>query len=100
GTKHTDAMEELAERHAREVFRSAFASLKPLSGHLAGFLLLQACCKRGDRILVISAAHGGYDGYMPGFLPEYLGLDVQFLPFDPQGPVLAGDGQLPVADPR
>jgi len=84
GTKHTDAVEELAERHAREVFRSAFASLKPLSGHLAGFLLLQACCKRGDRILVISAAHGGYDGYMPGFLPEYLGLDVQFLPFDPR----------------
>jgi len=57
-------------------------SLKPLSGHLAGFMLLQACCKRGDRILVISAAHGGYDGYMPGFLPEYLGLTVDFLPFD------------------
>ena len=84
GTKHTDAMEELAERRARELFHSTFASLKPLSGHLAGFLLLQACCKRGDRILVVSAAHGGYDGYMPGFLPEYLGLEVNFLPFDPR----------------
>ncbi|TLZ84833.1 MAG: serine hydroxymethyltransferase [Methanobacteriota archaeon] len=82
GTKHTDAMEALSERYARDLFRSAFASLKPLSGHLAGFMLLQACCKRGDRILVVSSAHGGYDGYMPGYLPEYLGLTVDFLPFD------------------
>jgi glycine hydroxymethyltransferase len=82
GTKHTDAMEALSERYARDLFQSTHASLKPLSGHLAGFMLLQACCKRGDRILVISAAHGGYDGYMPGFLPEYLGLTVDFLPFD------------------
>ena len=82
GTKHTDAVEALSERFARDLFRSAFASLKPLSGHLAGFMLLQACCKRGDRILVVSSAHGGYDGYMPGYLPEYLGLTVDFLPFD------------------
>jgi glycine hydroxymethyltransferase len=82
GTKHTDAMETLSEQYARDLFRSAHASLKPLSGHLAGFMLLQACCKKGDHILVISSAHGGYDGYMPGFLPEYLGLAVDFLPFD------------------
>ncbi len=82
GTKGTDAMEALAESLAREVFGVAHASLKPLSGHLAGFLMLQACTKRGDRIMVISAEHGGYDGYMPGFLPDYLDLKVDFLPFD------------------
>ena len=82
GTKYLDAMEDVSEDLAREVFHAAHASLKPLSGHLAGFMLLQASCKRGDRVLVISAQHGGYDGYMPGFLPEYLGLEVDFLPFD------------------
>src|SRR5688572_15360949 len=82
GTRHTDAMEVLTEGLARDVFYAAHASLKPLSGHLAGFLLLQAACSRGDRILMISSAHGGYDGYMPGYLPEYLGLEVEFLPFD------------------
>lgn len=82
GTKHTDAMEALAEGLARDLFHAAHASLKPLSGHLAGFLLLQTACARGDRVLVISANHGGYDGYMPGYLPEYLGLEVDFLPFD------------------
>ncbi|HYM39275.1 MAG TPA: serine hydroxymethyltransferase [Thermoplasmata archaeon] len=82
GTRHTDRMEALAEGLAREVFGVTHASLKPLSGHLAGFLMLQACTRRGDRILVISAEHGGYDGYMPGFLPDYLDLKVDFLPFD------------------
>ena len=35
GTRHTDAVETFVELHAREVFRSPFASLKPLFGHLA-----------------------------------------------------------------
>jgi glycine hydroxymethyltransferase len=82
GTRHTDAMEALSERLARELFGVPHASLKPLSGHLAGFMLLQACCNRGDRVLLISAANGGYDGYMPGFLPDYLSLKVDFLPFE------------------
>ncbi len=82
GTRGTDAMETLGEGLACEVFGVSHASLKPLSGHLAGFLMLQACTHRGDRILVIHPEHGGYDGYMPGFLPDYLGLKVDFLPFD------------------
>ena len=82
GTRFTDQIESLGEGLAREVFGVSHASLKPLSGHLAGFLMLQACTSRGDRILVISAEHGGYDGYMPGFLPDYLDLKVDFLPFD------------------
>jgi glycine hydroxymethyltransferase len=82
GTRFTDQMESLGEELAREVFGVSHASLKPLSGHLAGFLMLQACTSRGDRIAVISSEHGGYDGYMPGFLPDYLGLQVDFLPFD------------------
>jgi glycine hydroxymethyltransferase len=82
GTRYTDQMETLGEGLAREVFGVSHASLKPLSGHLAGFLMLQACTRRGDRIMVISAEHGGYDGYMPGFLPDYLDLKVDLLPFD------------------
>ena len=82
GTRHTDAMEAAGEDFAKDLFGVAHASLKPLSGHLAGFLMLQACTHRGDRIMVISAEHGGYDGYMPGFLPDYLDLKVDFLPFD------------------
>lgn len=82
GTRYTDEVETLAESLAREVFSAARATLRPLSGHLAGFLLLQACCRRGDRILVVHPDHGGYEGYTPGYLPDYLGLEVGYLPFD------------------
>lgn len=82
GTRFTDEVEALADGLAREVFTAAHATLKPLSGHLAGFLLLQSACRRGDLVMIIHAKHGGYDGYMPGYLPEYLGLRVDFLPFD------------------
>ena len=83
GTRFTDAVEDLGESLACTLFSAKHASLKPLSGHLAGFLLLQACCRRGDTVFVISVKHGGYDGYMPGYIPEYLGLKVERLPFDP-----------------
>ena len=98
GTRGTEAMEALGEGLAREVFGVSHASLKPLSGHLAGFLMLQACTHRGDRVLVIHPEHGGYDGYMPGFLPDYLDLKVDFLPFDVKtwnlDPKAAGDAVL------
>src|SRR5256714_15330559 len=80
GTKHTDAMEALTERYARDLFRSAFASLKPLSGHLAGFMLLQACSKRADRILVVSSAHVGIAGYNSAFPPADQSLAAALLP--------------------
>jgi len=82
GTKYLDEIEALGERLAREVFRARHATLKPLSGHLAGMMLLSSVCARGDRILVLDSRVGGYDGYMPEYMPAMLGLQVDFLPFD------------------
>jgi glycine hydroxymethyltransferase len=82
GTRYLDEVEALGERLAREVFRAEHASLKPLSGHLAGMLVLSTLCARGDTIMVIDSRVGGYDGYMPEYLPEMLGLTAEFLPFD------------------
>lgn len=82
GTRYVDAVEDLAESLAREVFGAAHASLKPLSGHVAGSLLVQTVCRRGDLLMTLDAAHGGYDGYMPANLSGLLGLQVDFLPFD------------------
>ena len=82
GTRYLDEIEALGEKLAREVFRAPRATLKPLSGHLAGMLVLSATCERGDRILVLDSRHGGYDGYMPEYMPGMLGLQADFLPFD------------------
>ena len=82
GTRYLDEIEALGERLARDVFRARHATLKPMSGHLAGMLVLSALCSRGDRVLVLDSRVGGYDGYMPDYLPRMLGLEVEFLPFD------------------
>ncbi len=82
GTRYLDEVEALGESLAREVFRAKHATLKPMSGHLAGMMLLSSVCSRGDRIMVLESRHGGYDGYMPEYMPRMLGLQVEFLPFD------------------
>jgi len=82
GTRLTDAIEARGEELAREVFRCGHASLKPLSGHVSAMLMLLAACRRGDRMMTIHARYGGYDGYMPEYIPEMFGLETSFLPFD------------------
>src|SRR5437867_9430669 len=82
GTRYLDEIEGLGERLAREVFRARHATLKPMRGHLACMRLLASTCSRGDRITVLESRVGGYDGYMPEYMPAMLGLQVDFLPFD------------------
>lgn len=84
GTKYADKIEESGEELAKKLFTASFASLKPLSGHIAAELALLSCCSKGDTILVIHARHGGYDGYMPDYIPKMLDLHlkVEFLPFE------------------
>ncbi|MEK6851500.1 MAG: hypothetical protein AABY30_03065 [Candidatus Thermoplasmatota archaeon] len=83
GTRYLDEIEAAGEALARELFEAKHASLKPLSGHLAAMLLVLTTCRRKDRIFVIDGKHGGYDGYLPPYIPEVLGLrlKVDFLPF-------------------
>ena len=83
GTKYLDEIEGIGEDLARTLFDARHASVKPLSGHLAAMLMLRTATRRKDRVLVIDAKHGGYDGYMPEYIPDVLGLrlKVDFLPF-------------------
>jgi len=82
GTKYTDAIESEAEEICKQVFRAKYCSLKPLSGHVGCIIMLTSLLKPGDHFLGINAKHGGYDGYMPEYIPAMLDLNVDFLPFN------------------
>ncbi len=82
GTKYMDEVEAQGDELARRLFHGRFATIKPLSGHIAAMIMLAATCRRGDKILAIDAKHGGYDGYLPENMAGLLGLKVGFLPFD------------------
>jgi glycine hydroxymethyltransferase len=80
GTRYTDQVEDLANAAARRVFRSRYATTRPLSGHIAALSALAPLLPRGSRLLAIPPEEGGYDGYAPGYIPALLGYTVRPLP--------------------
>ncbi|MGH2357505.1 MAG: serine hydroxymethyltransferase [Candidatus Limnocylindria bacterium] len=83
GTRYLDQIEAAGEELARAVFRARHASLKPLSGHVAGVIAILATTAPGDTILAVAGANGGYDGYGSDYIPRALGgtRHVEALPF-------------------
>jgi glycine hydroxymethyltransferase len=75
-------IESEAEEYCKQVFNAEYCTLKPLSGHVGCIIMLSSLCQPGDSIMGINARHGGYDGYMPEYLPSILNLKADFLPFN------------------
>lgn len=80
GTRYTDQIEALADDSARRLFHGRFATVRPLSGHIAAMSALAPLVPRGGKMLAIAPEDGGYDGYAPGFLPALFGYTVRPLP--------------------
>jgi glycine hydroxymethyltransferase len=85
GTRYTDQIEALGNAAATRVFHAKFATVRPLSGHIAALSALAPLLPRESRILAIPPDQGGYDGYAPGFIPALLGHTVRPLPADGVG---------------
>lgn len=61
GNKHIDAIEELAIRRAKELFRTDYhANVQPYSGSPANIAVYVALLEFGDKVLGMSLAHGGH----------------------------------------
>ncbi len=80
GTKHTDAIEAMGNAAASRLFHGRFATVRPLSGHIAALSALVPLLPPKSRLLAISPEEGGYDGYAPGFIPALFGYTVRPLP--------------------
>ncbi len=80
GTRYTDQIETLANDAASRLFHGRFATVRPLSGHIAALSVLAPLLPRGSKLLAIPPEAGGYDGYAEGFVPALLGHTVRPLP--------------------
>ncbi|MGC8618370.1 MAG: hypothetical protein ACP5UZ_06480 [Thermoplasmata archaeon] len=80
GTKYSEALVEEVEKLARKTFKSGFADVRPIAGHLAAMQVLGSLLKKGEKFLYIPLENGGYDGYTPPFLPALLGLEGKEIP--------------------
>lgn len=82
GTRYLDEVESLAADLACETYGCEYACVRPLSGHIAAMIAVNSVCSRGDGILAVEFARGGYPGYDEEEMAGMLGLKVGFLPYD------------------
>ncbi|MGI0130209.1 MAG: serine hydroxymethyltransferase, partial [Thermoplasmata archaeon] len=80
GTRYADRIERIGSEAASRLFHGRFATVRPLSGHIAALSALAPLLPPKSRILAIPPDHGGYDGYAPGYIPALLGYTVRPLP--------------------
>jgi glycine hydroxymethyltransferase len=90
GTRYTDEIEALANAATSRLFRARYATVRPLSGHIAALSVLATLVPRGGRLLAIPPEAGGYDGYVADFVPALLGLTVRALPAELPGHAVDG----------
>lgn len=82
GTRYIDEVQTRTEELAKELFRCDYADVTPLSGHVADVIVLSLLARRGDKIMAVAKANGGYPGISPEGYPKIYGLHVTEFPFD------------------
>ncbi|HEV2119708.1 MAG TPA: hypothetical protein VGS11_06345 [Candidatus Bathyarchaeia archaeon] len=82
GTRFIDELEVLGEKLACEVFGSDWASLRPLSGHIADMIMVSTLTKPGSSILTVDPSNGGYDGLGTRGYPPFVNVKNLFFPYD------------------
>ena len=82
GTRYADELVVLTQDLARKVFNARYASVSPLSGHVANMAVLLALTKPGDKVLSTSPVDGGYPGISSEGLGGLLGLQNCYFPYD------------------
>jgi len=81
GTHFTDEIEQYGEKLAKQVFKSAIADLRPLSGHVADMIFLASYTKTGDTFMCVSPDDGGYPGMWNDGLAGLFSLKAVPFPF-------------------
>ncbi len=86
GCTYIDKVELLCTRLARQLFRSEFADVRPISGVCANLSVYTAFSSPGDRILALSIPSGGHistgKAEFGGTAGSVRGLNVEYFPFD------------------
>ena len=78
-----DELEAMGEKLACEVFGADWATLRPLSGHVADMIMVSTLTKPGGSIVTVNPANGGYPGLsdQAGY-PTFVNVKNLYFPFD------------------
>jgi glycine hydroxymethyltransferase len=82
GTRFIDEIEELTAKVAKRVFKAEYADPRPLSGHIADWILISSLTKLNDKIVSVSPDNGGYPGISDRGLTRFVPRKSLYFPFD------------------
>ena len=74
GTSIIEEIEESVKRMASKLYRSKYAEVRPIGGHVALESTLISILKKGDSFLYIDEKDGGYPGYRQDMIPGMFGF--------------------------
>lgn len=83
GTRYIDELEALGEKIACELFSADWATLRPLSGHMADMIMVSTLTKPGGSILTVNPVDGGYPGLsdQAGY-PTFINVRNLYFPYN------------------
>src|SRR5437867_12031951 len=81
GTRFMDELENLGEKLACEVYGADWASLRPLSGHMADMIMISTLTKPGGSILSVNPSNGGYPGISGAGYRPFVNVKNLYFPF-------------------
>lgn len=81
GTRYAEEIIHRTGELACGIFGSRYAVTEPLSGHVAGMVVLLSCLEKRELLLTTAIGNGGYDGYAGDYIPEMFGYRSGHLPF-------------------
>ena len=84
GTQFTDQIYRETQETIKKLYGAKYAEIRPLGGHIAAEISLMSTVKKGGTIMAIDEIHGGYTGYMKGYLPEMFGFRSEVIPYIPE----------------
>jgi len=84
GTRYMDEIWDICVKRALSVFRSKYASVNPIGGHIALMAVLATLKAKGSTLASIPPEHGGYGGLAREHsMAKMLGYRVEYLNYDP-----------------
>lgn len=85
GSRYMDELESYGEKLASKLFGSDWASLRPLSGHMADMIVVSTLARPGTAILSVDPANGGYPGIGDqGGYSQFVNVKNLYFPYDNQ----------------
>ncbi len=82
GNRYFEDIFNIAQENICKLYGARYAEIRPTGGHIATSTAILSIMSKGDTMLAIGPAGGGYPGYEQAFLPDMFSLLSSEIPYN------------------